>query len=654
MRRPWARGRRGPGGRVARPRRSRSTSARGGGAPAGSASHVTWRARPAIPPVLAADLEPPGRACSTGATSAPSAGPRVAIVGTRRCTATGAASPASWAATWPRPGVAVVSGLAAGIDGAAHRGALAADGRAARSASSAAGSTSSTRRGQHELWRAVAAAGRAAVRGAARDAGPSAGGSRPATASSPRSPTSSSWSSRTARGGSLHTVDEADRRRHRRDGRPRVRAQPGGRRAPTRCWPRAGRRPLGRRRARGPRPRDRSVAGGRPTRRPAPDARRPRGARRLGWQPATLDQLVLRTGPRLADAGRLRSTDLCETGWVAPARAAGTSGSPGVAARGVPMRRATWSLGTVSGVGWHLDGLRAVAHRRRRRRPSTAYRRDLRAFVDLGRAARASTGPGRVDRRTLRRYLAFLATRGQARRTIARQASALRRYFGWLRRTGRRRPSTRRPGLSAPKGEARLPRVLRPDELRAPARRARPAAVDGDPATRGSTSATTRVLELLYGSGLRVAEATRPRRRRARPRPAAGSSCGARAASSAGAAQRAGRRRPRRWLGRRPAAPWPPRRARRRAVFLNRRGRRLTPRDARRIARPAGGGAHPPPRPAPHLRHPPARRGRRPASRPGAARPCRPGDHAALHSRLQGTAEGSVRRHPPAGLGTRT
>ena len=65
----------------------------------------------------------------------------------------------------------------------------------------------------------------------------------------------------------------------------------------------------------------------------------------------------------------------------------------------------------------------------------------------------------------LRRHLAYMATRGQARRSIARRASALRRYYGWLVRTGRldHDPTN---GLSAPKGEARLPRVLRPDELR--------------------------------------------------------------------------------------------------------------------------------------------------------------------------------------------
>jgi integrase/recombinase XerC len=131
----------------------------------------------------------------------------------------------------------------------------------------------------------------------------------------------------------------------------------------------------------------------------------------------------------------------------------------------------------------------------------TAYRADLHAFVEW--ASRSATqGPVAVDRLVLRRYLAYLETRRYARRTIARKASALRRYFAWQLRTERLAldPAA---GLSAPAGHARLPRVLRQDEVDSllddP-----PARVDGDdPAVRRRDDA---VLELLYGSGLRVAE----------------------------------------------------------------------------------------------------------------------------------------------------
>ncbi|HEY3941476.1 MAG TPA: tyrosine-type recombinase/integrase [Acidimicrobiales bacterium] len=154
----------------------------------------------------------------------------------------------------------------------------------------------------------------------------------------------------------------------------------------------------------------------------------------------------------------------------------------------------------------------------------TAYRADVAAFA--GWAGRSgATGPGDVDRVTLRRYLAYLATRRYARATIARKAAALRAYFGWCRRRGTlaEDPSRR---LSAPSAAGRLPRVLSPAEVEglldrsgdggfATATPATPATA-GDPAPRrtGGDPARRRalelrddaVLELLYAAGLRVAE----------------------------------------------------------------------------------------------------------------------------------------------------
>jgi site-specific recombinase XerD len=227
-------------------------------------------------------------------------------------------------------------------------------------------------------------------------------------------------------------------------------------------------------------------------------------------------------------------------------------------------------------MGWHLDDF---AQSLTAASPATvaAYRSDLDAFAQW--AGRLGLdGPDGVDRRCLRRYLAHLATRRYARRSIARKASALRRYFGWLARTGRLTvdPSA---GLSAPSGEGRLPRVLRADELTRllddP-----PAAVDGDDdCVRLRDDA---VLELLYGSGLRVAEA-----------------CGLRPGDldleqrtvtvwgKGGKQRQVPLSRPAvealvAWLdaGRRAmaTATTPPE-----AVFLNRRGGRLGPRDVRRI-----------------------------------------------------------------------
>lgn len=243
---------------------------------------------------------------------------------------------------------------------------------------------------------------------------------------------------------------------------------------------------------------------------------------------------------------------------------------------------------TVTLVGWHLDefsrSLTAVSSA-----TVEAYARDLRAFTVWAERL-GLDGPAAVERQTLRRYLAFMATRGNARRTIARRASALRRYFRWLVRAGlvARDPTA---GLSAPKGEARLPRVLRPDELRhlmdapdaALGSRSGAGPPDGDLAGGGAVALRdTALLELLYGSGLRVAEAAAldvDEVDLGRQRVVVWGKGGKqRAVPLSEPAVDALRR----WLvdGRAalvtdvtPAG----------AVFLNGRGRRLTPRDARRI-----------------------------------------------------------------------
>lgn len=77
------------------------------------------------PAMLAADPEPPAVLFVRGDLAA-LAHRRAAIVGTRRCTSSGASVAAQLGRGLAAAGVAVVSGLALGIDGAAHTGALAA------------------------------------------------------------------------------------------------------------------------------------------------------------------------------------------------------------------------------------------------------------------------------------------------------------------------------------------------------------------------------------------------------------------------------------------------------------------------------------------------------------------------------------------------
>jgi site-specific recombinase XerD len=130
----------------------------------------------------------------------------------------------------------------------------------------------------------------------------------------------------------------------------------------------------------------------------------------------------------------------------------------------------------------------------------SAYRRDVVDFAQW--CARGDINDPRVvDRLHIRKYLAFLATHQYAKRTIARKASALRRYFTWTRRVG---VTDIDPAVSlrAPSGEGRLPRVLDGAELQ---KILEPGALREDESI-WKRRRDDAILEMLYGSGLRVSE----------------------------------------------------------------------------------------------------------------------------------------------------
>jgi integrase/recombinase XerC len=108
--------------------------------------------------------------------------------------------------------------------------------------------------------------------------------------------------------------------------------------------------------------------------------------------------------------------------------------------------------------------------------------------------------PHAVTRTSVRRYVAFLTTRRFARRSIARKAAALRRYFRWALRTGlvSADPTV---GLQVSGGSGRLPRVLDRREMD---HLLDPAAVADEPEWRRRRDDA--VLEVMYGSGVRVSE----------------------------------------------------------------------------------------------------------------------------------------------------
>ena len=93
---------------------------------------------------------------------------------------------------------------------------------------------------------------------------------------------------------------------------------------------------------------------------------------------------------------------------------------------------------------------------------------------------------------------------------MARRCSALRRYFGWLTRTGRLAADPTL-GLRAPRGTGRLPKILHEEQLHhlldePPARAGLTDDQLADPLQRAVHLRDQAVLEVLYGSGLRVSE----------------------------------------------------------------------------------------------------------------------------------------------------
>ena len=129
-----------------------------------------------------------------------------------------------------------------------------------------------------------------------------------------------------------------------------------------------------------------------------------------------------------------------------------------------------------------------------------AYRGDLAEFASFA-AERGIADLTEVDLSCLRAWLGSLDQHGLSRATIARRAATVRNFLAWATREGylQDNPALR---LKAPRRQNGLPDVLSESQLQPLLASTLEAALEGDPAALRSRA----VLELLYGSGIRVGE----------------------------------------------------------------------------------------------------------------------------------------------------
>ncbi len=129
---------------------------------------------------------------------------------------------------------------------------------------------------------------------------------------------------------------------------------------------------------------------------------------------------------------------------------------------------------------------------------TSAYASDVKQFEEWISRLKIDT-PQLVTRDLVRQYISFLTTSQKAKRSVTRKLAAIRRYFAWHIRNGTLKtdPTT---GVRTPSGTGRLPKVLTKEQLNALLTCSNPDVPDW------KSSRDTALIELLYGSGLRVSE----------------------------------------------------------------------------------------------------------------------------------------------------
>jgi integrase/recombinase XerC len=141
---------------------------------------------------------------------------------------------------------------------------------------------------------------------------------------------------------------------------------------------------------------------------------------------------------------------------------------------------------------------RYLRHLRDERRLSAhtlrAYRRDIEAFLEF--VERSGLTIRGIDSYAIRQFAAESHRKGLAARSISRRLSAVRRFLAYLV-VEKELPANPGLGVQAPKPSRRLPKTMDTDQI------ASLLALEGDD---NFTVRDRAILELLYSSGLRLAE----------------------------------------------------------------------------------------------------------------------------------------------------
>ena len=128
-----------------------------------------------------------------------------------------------------------------------------------------------------------------------------------------------------------------------------------------------------------------------------------------------------------------------------------------------------------------------------------AYRRDVELFAEWMVSAVRAAEPSMVEKEHVREYLAVLHDAGATSRTVARRIASLRRYFTWAVREGTA-GSDPTVAVHTPVTKGRLPRPIDVDTVAALV------SCEDETAPEWRRARDRAVLEILYGSGLRVSE----------------------------------------------------------------------------------------------------------------------------------------------------